>query len=75
MDDKNTTDKVLSALNTEEVVREDRSLSTVVVDDIEKSSASNVPTDELPPNGGWSAWLSVFGGFCVSILVKFFFQE
>lgn len=66
MDDKSTSGKVLSHFNPEDVVREDYSLSTVVVDDIEKKSISNTPTEEEPPNGGWSAWLSVFGGFCVS---------
>lgn len=70
MDDKSTTNKVLSTFNSEEVVREDRSLSTVIVDDVEKSSIPGVPSDELPPNGGWAAWLSVFGGFCVSIFSK-----
>ncbi|KAL9536998.1 hypothetical protein MBANPS3_012177 [Mucor bainieri] len=61
MNDTKTSDN-LSNLQKEELDRGDHSSSTIIEDDVEKY-VTDMSVEE-PPNGGLTAWLAVFGGFC-----------
>lgn len=67
-DTKGNADSISLSQMSREVV-EDQSVSTLAVqEDVEKSNtfAPEPEAGEEPPNGGFAAWLVVFGAFCVS---------
>ena len=61
MDEK--TDDISLSHHDKEILKDQQSTSTVINEDLEKSSS----TFQGPPDGGWEAWLVVFGGFLVNI--------
>lgn len=76
MNDKTTIDDIALSKMSKEVV-EDQSVSTLAVDeDVEKlNQLAPEPKSIEPPNGGFAAWLVVFGGFCVSDLLTHFYDK
>lgn len=66
-DTKQNENNSLSKFQKEDLVREDRSNSTVIEDDVEKY-VTDMAAEE-PPNGGLAAWLVVFGGFCGMVAI------
>ncbi|KAI9365323.1 major facilitator superfamily domain-containing protein [Pilaira anomala] len=61
MNNSSIDEKSLSRFGPDDIL-DDRSLSIVINDDVEKTGTT-VDIHE-PPNGGLAAWLAVFGGFC-----------
>ena len=70
MNDSKNMDDSLQRMSKEVIDRgEETSVSTVAEEDIGQAKAYQLEQEEAsiePPNGGFAAWLVVFGGFCVS---------
>lgn len=67
MNDKTTIDDIDLSKTSKEVV-EDESFSTLAAEEDVENLSHVAPKDANiePPNGGFAAWLVVFGAFCVS---------
>ncbi|KAI8331623.1 major facilitator superfamily domain-containing protein [Choanephora cucurbitarum] len=63
MDEK--TDDISLSHHDKEILKDQQSTSTVINEDLEKSSS----TFQGPPDGGWEAWLVVFGGFLGNVSI------
>ena len=62
----------MSAPMTEKYAESDQQVSSDLdtkAKDIEEEANSELSREMIPPpDGGWKAWLVVFGAFCVSVM-------